>query len=164
MRVGPGVTNGQPWHHKWPPPPPLLAQCLHSNVAKPTRCRQPLNSVRLMVCGIVRCLHIDCFTPTLYKGSVLRLVSLHRWTPILATQHSSNTAAVATGRTPCDGNKQNFGRTLIDQKSRWTLPGQSTDVSPVWYTTYLVLVQCITGNRLFLYEPVWAGKSDGKNY
>lgn len=40
-----------------------------NNVAKPTRCRQPFNSVRLMmVCCIVHCLHEDFFTPTLCKG------------------------------------------------------------------------------------------------
>ena len=39
-----------------------------NNVGHPTRCPQPLNSVRLMVSHIVQCLHSDFFKPTLCKG------------------------------------------------------------------------------------------------
>lgn len=36
--------------------------------SNPTRRRQPFNSVRLIVCYVVQCVHEDCFTPTLWKG------------------------------------------------------------------------------------------------
>ena len=47
----------------------ILVETLN-NVGHPTRCPQPLNSVRLMVSYIVRCLHNDFFKPTLCKGGV----------------------------------------------------------------------------------------------
>ena len=41
-----------------------------NNAGHPTRCPQPLNSVRLMVSYIVQCLHNYCFKPTLCKEEV----------------------------------------------------------------------------------------------
>ena len=63
--------------HRWPGPPRctmwalknILVETLN-NVGHPTRCPQPLNSVRLMVSYIVQCLHNDFFKPTLCKGGV----------------------------------------------------------------------------------------------
>ena len=39
-------------------------------VANPKRCRQRLNSVRLMVCCLVRCLHKDFFFAHVVQGGV----------------------------------------------------------------------------------------------
>ena len=56
---------------------PPFAQCGHKkslwiyltiNIAHHTRCRKPLNLVRLVVCYIVQCLHKGVFTPTLCRG------------------------------------------------------------------------------------------------
>ena len=66
------------WKHRWPGPPPLhnvgfkkiLVETLN-NVGHPTRCPQPLNSVRLMVSYIVQCLHKYFFSsPHIVQGRV----------------------------------------------------------------------------------------------
>ena len=63
--------------HRWPGPHPLhnvgfkkkLVETMNKVLWQtPARCRQPLNTVRPMVCYIVQCFHYDFLTPTFCTG------------------------------------------------------------------------------------------------
>lgn len=55
-----GITRGNPGIN--------TIMSITDNVANPIGCRQPRNSVCLLACYIVQCLHKDRFTPTLDRG------------------------------------------------------------------------------------------------